>query len=107
MALCINPGSSNYWKADIESLLQQDGSFRSLSHCDGCVQHSFYACDMSDRGIPVLHPRHKLEYFKKAGWSEEQRKDAHTVVHDKFQMCYKWRSKAWPNSGDKVRLSII
>jgi hypothetical protein len=36
----------------------------------------------------VLHPRHKLDYFKKAGWSDEWIATARTIVRDEFEWSY-------------------
>ena len=38
--------------------------------------------------IAVLHPRHKLDYFKKAGWEEEWIITAKKIVHDEFERSY-------------------
>ncbi|KAF8263472.1 hypothetical protein EI94DRAFT_1807153 [Lactarius quietus] len=37
----------------------------------------------------VLHPHHKLKYFKNTGWSKKQCKAAYVTVHDTFEMYYK------------------
>jgi hypothetical protein len=36
----------------------------------------------------VLHPSHKLEYFKSAGWSEEWRETAVDIVRNEFERSY-------------------
>ena len=36
----------------------------------------------------VLHPSHKLEYFKSAGWSEEWRETAVEIVRNEFERSY-------------------
>ncbi|KAG2085762.1 uncharacterized protein F5147DRAFT_527162, partial [Suillus discolor] len=33
----------------------------------------------------ILHPRHKLTYFKSAGWEQDWINTAETLVHDKFE----------------------
>ena len=38
--------------------------------------------------IPVLHPQHKLAYFKKAGWEVSWVKIAETLVRDRFESDY-------------------
>ncbi|KAF8263871.1 hypothetical protein EI94DRAFT_1595283, partial [Lactarius quietus] len=58
----------------------------------------------------VLHPRHKLEYFKTIGWSEEWCMMAHQIVHDTFDHNYK--TLPIPNGGltpvvDRVRTWYI
>lgn len=58
--------------------------------------------------FPVLHPRHKLSFFKNAGWSEKRCKAAYVVVRDTFEMCYKNRQCAEePVSPDNVRHLIF
>ena len=36
----------------------------------------------------VLHPRHKLQYFKKAGWEESWIKTSHDIVRTEFDQTY-------------------
>jgi hypothetical protein len=36
----------------------------------------------------VLHPRHKLQYFKKAGWQDSWIETAYTIVRDEFYRTY-------------------
>jgi hypothetical protein len=36
----------------------------------------------------VLHPQHKLPYFKNAGWTEEWINTAETLVHREFECSY-------------------
>jgi hypothetical protein len=36
----------------------------------------------------VLHPRHKLQYFENAGWTEEWIKTARTIVCDEYKRSY-------------------
>jgi hypothetical protein len=36
----------------------------------------------------VLHPRHKLQYFKNAGWEEEWVETARNIVRDEFDRMY-------------------
>lgn len=38
--------------------------------------------------IIVLHPRHKLSYFKNAGWEDEWVDTAETLVRDEFKRSY-------------------
>jgi hypothetical protein len=37
----------------------------------------------------VLHPRHKLQYFTNAGWSDEWITTARSMVRDAFERSYK------------------
>ena len=36
----------------------------------------------------VLHPRHKLEYFMKAGWTQEWINEARAIVCDEYERSY-------------------
>jgi hypothetical protein len=38
--------------------------------------------------LTVLHPRHKLDYFKGAGWEDSWIKTAEQVVRDRFDSDY-------------------
>lgn len=38
--------------------------------------------------FPVLHPRHKLEYFRRAGWEPEWIETASEIVRTKFEESY-------------------
>jgi len=38
--------------------------------------------------LSVLHPRHKLHYFKTAGWEDDWIETAHTIVHEEFDRTY-------------------
>jgi hypothetical protein len=56
----------------------------------------------------VLHPRHKLKYFKNAGWSEKRCKAAYIAVWDTFEMCYKNNQHPkQPSLSNKVRRSLF
>jgi hypothetical protein len=39
--------------------------------------------------LPVLHPRHKLAYFKKANWPDDWINVAKTIVRDEYEHTYK------------------
>ena len=36
----------------------------------------------------VLHPQHKLEYFRNAGWEEAWITTAQRIVEDVYKRCY-------------------
>ncbi len=36
----------------------------------------------------VLHPHHKLQYFKTTGWQDDWIQTAETLIHDKFERSY-------------------
>lgn len=43
----------------------------------------------------VLHPRHKLHYFKTAGWEPEWIKAAHDILREEFDRMYAFMD--WDN----------
>jgi len=45
----------------------------------------------------VLHPCHKLHYFKTAGWEDEWINTVHNIVHEEFDRTY-----AFMDFDDKV-----
>lgn len=54
----------------------------------------------------VLHPRHKLRYFKNAGWDDEQVATAENLVQARFESVYKALQCAESQSdGDNVRIT--
>jgi hypothetical protein len=40
---------------------------------------------------PVLHPRHKLTYFQRAGWAPKWITAAKKIVRDEFDRSYRFR----------------
>jgi hypothetical protein len=44
---------------------------------------------LTSPSYPVLHPRHKLQYFKNAGWEDEQIETAEAIVRARFESRYK------------------
>ncbi|KAF8814886.1 hypothetical protein BYT27DRAFT_7081586 [Phlegmacium glaucopus] len=64
--------------------------------------------DMTDysevyRIAMVLHPQHKLTYFKKAGWDNDWIKTARQIVRDEFERSYKSITK---DSDDDVETNV-
>ncbi|KAF5309387.1 hypothetical protein D9619_012291 [Psilocybe cf. subviscida] len=56
------------------------------------LMNKYYsATDLSEvyRISMVLHPRHKLQYFKKAGWTDAWIADAKKLVVDAYELKYK------------------
>ena len=43
----------------------------------------------------VLHPHHKLKYFRNAGWEEEWVKRAEEIVHTVFDLSYGSSDTIW------------
>ena len=43
----------------------------------------------------VLHPWHKLMYFRNAGWEKEWVERAEEIVHDKFDKSYGSLDASW------------
>jgi hypothetical protein len=50
-----------------------------------CIHHLYYL--LTDY-LVVLHPRHKLHYFRMAGWEDEWIETACTIVRDEFDRLY-------------------
>ncbi|KAG2740682.1 hypothetical protein P692DRAFT_201727755 [Suillus brevipes Sb2] len=53
----------------------------------------------------VLHPQHKLEYFKAAGWEDEWVTTAHNIVHTEYERSYASRSCPAPGPGEEVTVT--
>jgi hypothetical protein len=52
----------------------------------------------------VLHPRHKLQYFKNAGWEDSWIETARVIVRDEFDQTYAFMDiDSEPDLTDKVR----
>jgi len=47
----------------------------------------------------VLHPRHKLQYFKTAGWEKEWIEAAEEIVRDEFDRTYAFMDVDVPSEG--------
>lgn len=43
----------------------------------------------------VLHPRHKLTYFKNAGWTDEWVDEAELIVRTEFDQSYGSMDENW------------
>jgi hypothetical protein len=50
----------------------------------------------------VLHPRHKLEYFKRAGWDNEWIATAREIVQTEFDRSYAFMEVDEPNDPEPV-----
>ena len=46
------------------------------------------------RVLIVLHPRHKLTYFRTAKWSDEWIKTAESLVRDEFERSYNYTNES-------------
>lgn len=56
----------------------------------------------------VLHPRHKLQYFKKAGWEDAWIKTARSIVRDEFDRTYAFMDvESEENPANEVRKTIV
>jgi hypothetical protein len=44
----------------------------------------------------VLHPQHKLEYFKNAGWEQAWIEEAEAIVRAEFERSYKYAEHLQP-----------
>jgi len=47
---------------------------------------------------PVLHPCHKLNYFKKAGWEDEWIETAQDIIRTEFDQMYAFMDVDIPDS---------
>ena len=54
---------------------------------------------------PVLHPRHKLNYFKKAGWEDEWIETARDIVRTEFDQTYAFMDVDIPDS--ETRSTVV
>ena len=56
----------------------------------------------------VLHPRHKLQYFKKAGWEDAWIKTAWSIVRNEFNQTYAFMDvDSEENPANEVRKTIV
>jgi hypothetical protein len=46
----------------------------------------------------VLHPRHKLRYFKNVGWQDDWIERAEEIVHTEFDLSYGSLDTSWATS---------
>lgn len=54
----------------------------------------------------VLHPRHKLQYFRNAGWEDEWITRAKSIVREEFSRSYASLDADWAAAlPDKVRVA--
>jgi len=85
----FNPHCCSTGKEDTQSLLRTHRQFRGIPHRYGYVLYiiSFY---FSANIIlyTVLHPRHKLSYFKAAHWEDNWIQTAESLVRDEFERSY-------------------
>lgn len=52
----------------------------------------------------VLHPRHKLHYFKTAGWKKSWIETAHAIVREEFDRTYAFMDIEGDVNPKKVRI---
>jgi hypothetical protein len=50
--------------------------------------------------LVVLHPHHKLDYFKTAGWDDEWIETARNIVCEEFERSYKVSDAAESSASD-------
>jgi len=64
-----------------------------------------YVCLQVCSLVLVLHPRHKLSYFKKAKWEDDWIKAAGQLVRDEFDLSYRQPSNSQESAlGNEVRV---
>ena len=52
--------------------------------------------------VLVLHPCHKLKYFRTAGWEEEWIETTHSIVREEFNRTYAFMDVAGEDQANKV-----
>ena len=61
--------------------------------------------------LSVLHPRYKLEYFKKAGWEPDWINTAEELVRTSFNKFYATKDKTndvpIAPAAERVRLNLV
>ena len=55
----------------------------------------------------VLHPQHKLHYFKNAGWQDEWIKRAEEIVCMEFDLSYRSSDASWVLLGSKLNVHYL
>ena len=65
-----------------------------------------YFC-VSNWNSPVLHPRHKLNYFKKAGWEDDWIETARDIVRTEFDQTYAFMDIDIPDSESETRSALV
>jgi hypothetical protein len=93
-------------------LLQYDGHVASLLDCNGYVPNSVIHVLQVFHCNTVLHPRHKLSYFKQAGWPTEWINTAEDIVCAEFKWSYALNNDAEVEGDDEdivvmVRSSMV
>ena len=88
------PSSHNtHYQQECDQLvLQQNWLLRNISHCHEYVFFSFWCnCWLPSFHLNsqiVLHPCHKLAYFKAQGWEEAWIDTAHNIICDEYVCSY-------------------
>ena len=82
-----NQGCPRDWKKNSQPVLWQNWSFWGFQDCYGYVIPAFLLRKLLYLFL-VLHPRHKLEYFKNAGWPDDWIEEAKTIVRTQFDLSY-------------------
>ena len=52
--------------------------------------------------VLVLHPRHKLKYFRTMRWEEEWIETTHSIVHEEFNQTYTFMDVTGEDQANKV-----
>ena len=94
--------STGHCKEDSEPLLQHDRPFGSLPHCYGYVSVDPSSITLLTL-ITVLHPRHKVAYFKSANWEPEWIESAEKIVRKEYERSYASRTTSIDH-GDEVEI---
>jgi hypothetical protein len=62
---------------------------------------AFY-CKFLSYPFLVLHPRHKLQYFKNAGWKDDWIERAEEIVRTQFNLSYGLLDTSWATSRESL-----
>ncbi|KAG1777140.1 hypothetical protein EV702DRAFT_970267, partial [Suillus placidus] len=85
------------------SLTDKSETYRIAMGMSFC-SHLYYR--FADKSLAVLHPRHKLEYFKTAGWEDDWIATAHCIVRNTYERSYTSHStgatQTLEDSGDPI-----
>ena len=74
-------------------LLFDDGTFLSISNCNGWVKIILELCiGLTLPFILVLHPGLKIKYFQQQDWEEEWIDKAKNLVCEEYIICYEGKS---------------
>lgn len=93
------------WEEDTKPLLLTHRFVRGVLHCYGYVACVLICQPFLTFYWLVLHPHHKLSYFKTAGWEQEWIEMAKDMVCDAFEWSYQ-QEDTWDQDKSLLANSI-